>query len=253
MQSYEFDFAKHCIICAKRIHTNQAFSTLTNNESKQLVINYQTNNESLNSAIREIIIGKLLCQDEMNLLNAKYHRKSCSSQLRTENQNSRINTELNKKIKISMEEVFNYVDDNEENVFTLNDFQNLLNEKNMYVPSNNTIWSRLKNHYQEDILIVNKKGAPAHCCLRKRGYDFLHKNQQESAENSLDYSLINKVVKMISDEVKEHFTEDFSEYPASDNMFEKARVLPGKLKYLLEKLILNQFRKEKTLNFMIPK
>lgn len=38
--------------------------------------------------------------------------------------------------------------------------------------------------------------------------------------------------------------DDFTEYPVSDKMFEKARRLPNKLKCLLDKFILNEYRKE---------
>lgn len=89
-----------------------------------------------------------------------------------------------------------------------------------------------------------KKRAPAYCCLKQKGYDILRASKQESAEDSLHYQLTDKVAKIIIDEIKEHLTDDFTEYPASDRMFEKARRLPNKLKYLLNKLILNEYKKK---------
>lgn len=122
-------------------------------------------------------------------------------------------------------------------------------KKKMHLPSDTTLWRRLKNHYQDDIIIIQKRGVPAYCCLKKKGYDIFRSQKESTAEESLHYQLIDKV---LFDEVKEHFTTDFKEYPESDKMFDKARKLPETLKYLLDKLILNQYRKEKNPEFYEP-
>lgn len=48
-KNYEFDFEKHCVICRKKIHHTHNFSVLSTDEAKQSVINYLTNDETLNS------------------------------------------------------------------------------------------------------------------------------------------------------------------------------------------------------------
>lgn len=171
-KNYEFDFSKCCIICTKKINTYQDFCNLVNEDSKLSIVNYHTNNDTINSVIREIIINKLLCVDDIKLLNARYHNKTCSTIFREKNRKSIDDIEKNKKIKLSMEEIFNYIDENEDNEFTIEDFYNVLNERQIFLPSDKTIWNRLKNHFQDDIIIVQKKGAPAFCCLKKKDMKF---------------------------------------------------------------------------------
>lgn len=247
-RSYEFDFSKHCIICRKKIHNTQAFSVLSTNTAKQMVIDYHTNDDALDPLIRDEIVNKLLCEDDLTILNAKYHRKNCSAKLRLNDRNTeREGSVLRSKIQRSMEEIFNFIDDNEENQFNLEDFHTLLREKEMFIPSNETLWNKLNNHYQKNIIIINKKGGQGYCCLKKKkGYEILRENYQEdSKEQSFHFQIIDKVVKILFNEIKEYITGDNNEYPASDSMFDKAKNIPHKLKYLLEKLILNQYRKEK--------
>lgn len=128
--SYEFDFKKHCVVCAKRVDKQKkSFSTLLTNSAKQLVIDYHSNNDTLDPEIKKIIVGKLLCEDDLNILDAKYHRKTCSAKLTIINHPLKKDSEISNKIKISMEEIFNYIDDNEDNQFTVEDFHSILNEK----------------------------------------------------------------------------------------------------------------------------
>uniref|UniRef100_A0ABD2WYE4 Uncharacterized protein n=1 Tax=Trichogramma kaykai TaxID=54128 RepID=A0ABD2WYE4_9HYME len=144
-----------------------------------------------------------------------------------------------------MEQIFNFIDDHKNNQFIMNDFHEVLRESNMYIPSNETILNKLHNHYQDDVIIVNKIGAPIYFCLKNKGYDILRKSHQESKEDPEHYQLIDRVVKVLFDDIKEYTTDDFTEYLASDTMFTEARNIPKKLKYFLEKLILNRYRKEK--------
>lgn len=210
--NYEFDLKRNCIICTKRINPSQSYSTLTRNESKQIVINHLRNDEAINPVIRDIIVNKFLCEEDLTLINAMYHRKSCTSKLRVD-LTPRKNTKLRQKIQTSMEEIFNFIDDNEENQFNIDDFRNVLLQKEKYLPSNKTIWTKLRNHYQEEIVIINRSGDQGFYCLRKKQYDIL-----EFAEDKFHYQLIDKVVTILFKEIKEYNIDDFfNEYPVNDS------------------------------------
>ena len=245
VKSVEFDFEKNCIICAKKIQIREQYSIVVNNSSKQSVIDYHKNNETINSEIRDIICLKLLGQDNLSIVQAKYHKKTCSTIFRKNTSKRRESVDKSDLIKRSMELIFNYIDENEDNQFTIDDFHYILDENKMYTPCIDSIWHRLRNHYQENIIIIKKKGAPAYCCLKKKGYNVLHESYTESLDDSSDQKIIEKAAKIILDELKEECTDKFTEYPASDSMFKKARKLPKNLEYLLQKIILNQYRKEK--------
>ena len=109
-RSCEFDFEIHCIICTKKIHHTQPFSVMGTNETKQIVIDYHTKNDTLNPLVSQEIIYKLLCEDDVTVLNAKYHRKNCSSKLRLTDNTYKKGPILHDKIQRSMEEIFNYID-----------------------------------------------------------------------------------------------------------------------------------------------
>ena len=59
--------------------------------------------------------------------------------------------------------------ENEDNLFTIHDFSYVLNNNKMHIPSDETMWTRLRNHNQKDIIIIPKKGDPSYGCLKKRG------------------------------------------------------------------------------------
>ncbi|KAL7307866.1 hypothetical protein TKK_0000186 [Trichogramma kaykai] len=248
VQEFQFNFDKHCIICAKKIHIGQATSALTT-DGKSSVINYLSNTNTLTVAIRDEILTKILCLADESLPKAKYHRKTCSANLRQFSEKYKNQKEQSEKIRRSMEEIFNYLDDNSENQFLLEDFVKILNDKGMYVPNSTTIWSKLKNHYQDDIVIIKKQGAPGRCFLEEKGYEMLRTHREKASNDNYHFDIIDMACKILTDDIKEHTTENINVYPPSDNMFPTIESVPKKLKYFLEKLLLNQYRKKKNSKF----
>lgn len=72
--------------------------------------------------MRENISTFLLCEDNLDDLNLRYLRK-CSSALRSSERDSQNRSENREKIRNSMEFVFNHINDNENDEFTIADFE----------------------------------------------------------------------------------------------------------------------------------
>ena len=243
----EFNFEKQCVVCFKNIHGYRDFSIISSDKMKQKVVNLISDDVTLNQQLRAIVMNKLLCDDNSDLP-FKYHRKSCMIKVSTKKISMK-ETEQENNIKNSMEVIFNHIDDNEENIFHIQDLKEVLESQDMFIPADSTIWIKLKNHYQEDIIINTKCGTRSYCCLSRKGYEILSNSYSEDKKDEdVNYQLIDKVVQILLKEIKEH-ASDFKEYPASDIMFEKVRDIPLTLKYFLEKLFLNEYKKRKNLEY----
>lgn len=237
----DFHLDDCCIICTKKFYgkPKRSRNSVTNN-LKDKIIDYHTDNDKINKEVSNSIISKLESEMDVDDLNLEVHNE-CRVKLYPERNNFECTT--TPRLQNSITAIVNFIKNNSNNVFNMNDFEEELINQDLYIPSAKTIWNHLEQHFQDRLIVMNRKGSKTHCCLSETGFD-VFKNSHKQNNVLDDDKIVESAAKIILkdiDQSNEFYEKDF--YPASDTMFDKVKEIPSKLKNFLTKIFLNDSKK----------
>ncbi|CAI6376577.1 unnamed protein product [Macrosiphum euphorbiae] len=142
-----------------------------------------------------------------------------------------------------MEEIFLYIENNEDCQFSLQELKGICKNK---VPDDKTIKKRLKLKYGSRIIITEKQGSLTIICFIDTQHDVLNKFWQDSKQQNLNeerFRILNTAAEILREDNIQSVVCNTKNYPPPSQMFENINSeIPESLTYFLEVLILKNKR-----------
>ena len=165
------------------------------------------------------ILRRLCGVNDLIAINARYHAE-CLLRIKNEIKNSSMKLDNPwSKVSNAMEEVFKYIEENDDCQFTLRELRNVITSE--YVPDERTIKKRLEENYKDEIVISNKFGKSSIVCFKKKENEILTaKWYQERLQDDTQEEF--RILKAAAEIIRRHIRGtpcDKEHYPASDQMF----------------------------------
>lgn len=148
---------------------------------------------------------------------ARYHLQCYLNFLRSR-KSGNVGRSIDHRIELAMEEIFSYIEENNDCQFTLKELADACTE---YIPNELTIKTKLKERYEERILISIKSASLTIVCFIDMIYDvnlrawYEKKIRNEQAER---LKIIKSVAAIIREDIRS-LIKDNSEYPPTNEMF----------------------------------
>lgn len=147
-----------------------------------------------------------------------------------------------KSVILAMEEIFVYIENNDDCQFSLKELKCICKNK---VPDDKTIKKRLKLKYDNRIIITEKQGSLTIICFIDKQHDVLNKVWYDSKKQNIGeerYRILKAAATILREDIQSVVC-DTKNYAPPSQMFENInREIPESLTYFLELLILKNKR-----------
>ena len=172
---------------------------------------------------------------------AKYHGKCFSNfcKLPSERQPGR---PQDNALAEAYEKLFSYLSENEECQYSINELLQKLTE---YLPpsaalcSEKTLKNKLKEHFQEDVVIASRRGKPPVVCFRDTGFKILNNAWYEQRLQNPEAERL-RIVKAAAAIIREDIRSmafDTDVYATSETTFNDMSVVPETLQIFTNDVI----------------
>lgn len=243
----KFDFTTHCLFCSEVLPTSSRLTTkrkkkISNVETMPFKQNILDRAKERNDEWGEMVAKRIIeASSDLVAAEAKYHR-NCAQDFLSKSETQKSVGKPPVALKQSaFNELCAYLDKNDECQYAVSDLMEImetfLHGEEGY--SMKYLKQKLKERYQDDIIITNLPGKSsivsfrdsAHRILRERW--MAHRAADKAEENE---RIIEMAASIIRDDIRLSVF-DLSEYPSLEDTENGLSMIPGSLNFFLHKLL----------------
>lgn len=138
--------------------------------------------ENRSDGVVKSVVGRIQYEYDLIAAEARYHNDCYNSFLRLSS-GGKIGRPEDNNITLVMEEIFLYIENNEDCQFSLQELKGICKNK---VPDDKTIKKRIKLKYGSRIIITEKQGSLTIICFIDTQHDVLNKFWQDSKKQNVN-------------------------------------------------------------------
>lgn len=163
----DFNFQRLCFICCEIAEVDIKQPVKYRRKIKQVSTNYFKEYiikkaELRNDRLGKIVKDRINSETDLIAADAKYHG-TCLAKFTVAYVGRKLGRPLDEKVRISMDEIFNYIENNDDCQFTLKQLEKVPED---FLPDSKTIISKLIEHYGKNITITTKHAKLTIICFR---------------------------------------------------------------------------------------
>lgn len=219
-----FDFKTLCMFCGEVARSNpkkeEKYKTricqVSTIEFKNKVIEVA---DERGDSFGKLVKDRIIFEHDLVAAEAKYHKNCYANFLTVRVSSERKKSRQDDKVIAAMQEIFSYIENNEDSQFTLNELRDVLTE---YVPDNKTIISKLRDRYLTDIIITTKVGSFTIISFRDTQANILSNawyNNKKSTPEEERMRVVETAAAIIREDIRSAIVETKS-YPPPSKMLD---------------------------------
>lgn len=188
-------------------------------------------------ALAKVVKKRIIFEIDLIAAEAKYH-DCCFVKFHLPTTGKQIGRPLDGQIIAAMENIFSYIENNDDCQFTFTELKGVLED---FKPDDKTIRKKLQERYGDRIVITNKNTGPSIVCFRYTQYDILNKTWYESKKQNPEeerFRVLAAAATILRQDMHSQVCEtDY--YSPSSTMFDDVNsLIPQSLTFFMEEIIL---------------